>query len=256
MEGSVYSVFIDIDGTLISEDNSGPFKDDISGIEKARQRGAKIFLSTGRSLAQIPKQLADASWKDGVVAAGGAHVILGEKTIYHNWAPISVLCEVAGLFLETGKKCGFRGDNHTYVVNRNAGIDSGKLPVMSAADFSQKYVDARVSMLTVDHSIGNKERALLEKYFDIYIQIPHLDCFIKGEGKAKGMKLVLDTLALDRENSIAIGDSSNDMDIIEYAGTGIAVGNACNELKEKASWISSPVGEGAVVKALEHCGLC
>jgi len=126
----------------------------------------------------------------------------------------------------------------------------------SASDFAGKYADAKVSMLTVDHSIGNEERAFLEKHFDIYPQIPHLDCFIKGEGKAKGMNLILDTLGLEKKYSIAIGDSSNDMDIIQCAGTGIAVGNACEELKEKASWISAPVGEGAVVKALEYLGLC
>ena len=161
MAGSGYSVFIDIDGTLITEDNSGPFDDDVSGIEKARQRGAIFFLSTGRSLSQIPKQLAEASWKDGVVAAGGAHVIIGEKTIYHNWVPVPVLCEVAGLFLATGKKCSLRGDNYTYVVNRNAAVDSGKLLINSAADFSGKYADAKVSMLTADHSIGNEDRSFL-----------------------------------------------------------------------------------------------
>ena len=252
----IYSVFLDIDGTLIAGDNCGPYDDDISGIEKARQSGVKFFLSTGRSLSQIPKQLAEAPWKEGIVGAGGAHVVLAGKTIYHNWLPVSVLCEVAGLFLVNKKKCSFRGDKFTYTVNQNAAIGNGKLPINSAADFEQKYADARVSMLTVSHSTGSKDRALLKKYFDIYPQIPHLDCFIKGEGKAKGMQLILDTLTLDKQYSIAIGDSLNDMDIIEYAGTGIAMGNACSELKEKASWISSPVGEGAVVKALEHCGLC
>ena len=248
----VYSVFLDIDGTLISGDYSGPFDDDIAGIEKAWQKGIKFFLCTGRSLVQIPKKLADAGWKDGVVAAGGAHVIVAGKTIYHNWIPVSVLCEVTGLFLAKNKKCGFRGDKYSYAVNQNG----NKLPVTSVNDFTEKYADARVSMLTVDHSVGNEERFLLEKYFDIYQQIPHLDCFIKGEGKAKGMKLILDTMGLERKYSVAIGDSSNDLDIIQYAGTGIAAGNACEELKEKASWISASVGEGAVVKALEYLGLC
>ncbi|MCL1813161.1 MAG: Cof-type HAD-IIB family hydrolase [Treponema sp.] len=248
----VHSVFLDIDDTLISMEKGGPFDDDVAGIEKAWQKGIKFFLCTGRSLVQIPQVLADAGWKDGIVAAGGAHVILAGKTIYHNWVPVSVLCEIAGLFLAKNKKCGFRGDKHSYAVNQNG----NKLPVTSAGDFAEKYADARVSMLTADHSIGSEERALLEEHFDIYWQIPHLDCFIKGEGKAKGMNLILDTLGLDRKYSVAIGDSSNDMDIIQCAGKGIAVGNACEELKEKALWISAPVGKGAVVKALEYLGLC
>ena len=261
-----HSVFLDIDGTLIADDYSGPFEDDITGIEKARQKGTKFFLCTGRSMAQIPVVLLQAPWKDGIVAAGGAHVILDGKTLYHNWIPVPVLCEIAGLFLEKNKKCCFRGDKNIYAVNYGgvtgsaaaycAAANGGKLPVTAARDFAEKYADARVSMLTADHSIGNEERSFLGKYFDIYHQIPHIDCFIKGEGKARGMQLILDALSLEKRYSVAIGDSSNDMDIIRYAGTGIAVANACRELKEEAAWISAPVGQGAVVKALEYLGLC
>ena len=253
----IYSVFLDIDGTLITEDERGPFDDDLAGIEKARQKGTTFFLCTGRSVAQIPGVLAKATWYDGIVAAGGAHIIVAGKTLYHNWIPIDVLCEIAGLFLTNSRKCSFRGDTYTYVVNQNAAAgNGGKLPVTSVHDFERLYPDAKVSMLTVDHSIGNEERTFLEKYFDMYYQIPHLDCFIKGEGKAKGMKLILDSFGLELKHSVAVGDSSNDMDIIQYAGTGIAVGNACAALKEKASWISAAVGEGAVVKALEYLNLC
>lgn len=247
-----HSVFLDIDGTLITLEEEGPFDDDIAGIEKAWRKGTKFFLCTGRSAAQIPPALSEACWKDGIVAAGGAHVILNGKTLRHNRLPVPLLCELAGLFLEKNKKCCFRGDKFIYAVNKNG----GKLAITSKTDFEQKYADANVSMLTVDHSIGSEDRTFLEKYFDIYPQIPHLDCFMKGESKSKGMQIILDALALERRFSVAIGDSSNDMDIIQYAGTGIAVGNACEELKEKALWISAAVGQGAVVKALEHLGLC
>ena len=253
-----HSVFLDIDGTLIDDNYSGPFEDDIDIIEKAWQKGVKFFLCTGRSMVQIPIPLAQARWKSGTIAAGGAHVVLDGKTLYHTWVPVSVLCDIASIFLRNKKKCSFRGDTAVYTVNQNIETlaGSGKIPITAGKDFALKYAGTKVSMLTVDHAIGEEERALLKKYFDIYPQIPHLDCFMKGEGKAKGMQLILDTLGLERGNSIAIGDSANDMDIMQYAGTGIAVGNACEELKEKASWVSAPVGEGAVAKVLEYLGLC
>ena len=246
----VHSVFLDIDGTLIT-DTAGPFDDDIAGIKRARQKGTKFFLCTGRSLFQIRIILGETPWVDGIVAAGGAHVILGKETLYHHWMPVPVLCEIANLFLAKGKKCCFRGDENNYAVNQNG----NKIPITSANDFALKYSGARVSMLTVDLSMGEEERACLEKYFDIYPQIPHFDCFIKGGGKAKGAKLILERLGLDRKYCVAIGDSANDLDVFELAGTGIAVGNACDSLKEKASWISANVGEGAVVNALEYLGL-
>ena len=248
----MYSVFLDIDGTLIS-DNGGPFADDIAGIEKASKKGVKFFLCSGRSMVQIPKIFpGEPSWIDGIVAAGGAHVVLGSKTLHHNWISIPLLCEITSLFLASGNRCNFRGDKQIYAVNQ----EGERITLRRADDFDKKYPDAKVSMLTVDLAMNNTERAFLEKHFIIHPQIPHFDCFIKGEGKAKGMKIILDSLGLDRKNSIAIGDSANDLDIIDYAGRGIAVGNACKELKEKASWISSSVGEGGVVKALEYLGFC
>jgi len=251
------TVFLDIDGTLIT-DTEGPFDDDIKAIEKAWQRGVKIFLCTGRSLIQIAKVFLDASWVDGIVAAGGAHVILGGKTLYHNWVPINLLCDISAMFISTGRRCNFRADKFTYIVNPDStrNSDSSKIHITAKDDFTQKYSNARVSMLTVDHSMQVNERDFLLKDFDMYMQIPHIDFFIKGEGKAKGMQMILDTLSMDRKDSIAIGDSLNDMDIICKSGTGIAVGNACNELKAQASWISATVGEGAVVKALEYLGFC
>lgn len=246
------TVFLDIDGTLTSVEGEGPFADDIAGIEKSCQRGIKFFLCTGRSLANIPPELAEASWVEGIVAAGGAHVILKGKTLCHNWVPVPVLCEIADLFLAKGKRCSFRGDKLIFAVNQNG----NKVVIQSGDDFVKKYPDARVSMLVADLTMGNEERTLLEQYFDIYPQEIHFDCFIKGNGKAKGMQLILDRLSLDRKDSVAIGDSANDLDIFSCAGKSIAVGNACDELKAKASWISAPAGEGGVVKALEYLGFC
>jgi hydroxymethylpyrimidine pyrophosphatase-like HAD family hydrolase len=117
------------------------------------------------------------------------------------------------------------------------------------------YPDANISMMTVDKTIDKEARSFLETFFDIYPQIPHYDCFIKGESKSRGMQIVLDELGLEREYCVAIGDSANDLDMIRYAGIGIAVGNACDELKAASDWVSAPCGEGGIVRALERLRL-
>jgi hydroxymethylpyrimidine pyrophosphatase-like HAD family hydrolase len=247
------AVFLDIDETLYSYLGGGPFDDDLEGIKKARLRGHRFFLCTGRSAANIPEAVREAAFYDGLVAGGGAHVVLEGKTLYHKWLPVPALREICGLFLESGKQCTLRGDKAVFGVNREGG---GRVPILDRDAFSEKYGDVHISMITADNTISPEQKAFLERYFDLYPQPPHYDCFIKGEGKAKGMRVILDALGIDRKDSVAIGDSSNDVDIVRYAGTGIAVGNACGELKALASWISAPCGEGAVVRALEHLGLC
>jgi hydroxymethylpyrimidine pyrophosphatase-like HAD family hydrolase len=69
------------------------------------------------------------------------------------------------------------------------------------------------------------------------------------------MRILLDAAGIRREDSVAIGDSANDLDMIRYAGAGIAVGNACDELKAAADWVSAPCGEGGIVRALEYLRL-
>jgi hydroxymethylpyrimidine pyrophosphatase-like HAD family hydrolase len=250
---SPQAIFLDIDDTICSLVHGGPFEDDLAGIAKARARGHRFFLCSGRSVANIPPGVERAAFYDGMAAGGGAHVVLGGKTLYHKWLPVPLLREICGLFLESGKQCTLRGDKAVFGINREGG---GRIPILDRDAFSGKHRDAHICMITVDKTISPEQRAFFEPHFDIYPQPPHYDCFIKGECKSKGMRVILDALGLDEKDSIAIGDSSNDVDIFRCAGTGIAVGNACEELKALASWVSAPCGEGAVVRALEHLGLC
>ncbi|MDR1930764.1 MAG: HAD family hydrolase [Treponema sp.] len=247
------AVFLDIDGTLYSQDLGGPFADDLEGIARARSGGHRFFLCSGRSAANIPGELEEAAFYEGLVAGGGAHVLLGGKTLYQNWVDPPLLREITEMFLANGKRITFRGDREVYAINREG---EGKLPIYDRDDFALKYPDAHICMITVDKTLSREQRAFMERRFDLYPQQPHCDCFIKGECKSRGMRMILDALGMDRGDSVALGDSSNDVDMIQYAGLGIAVGNAVPPLKALASWISAPCGKGAVVRALEYAGLC
>jgi hydroxymethylpyrimidine pyrophosphatase-like HAD family hydrolase len=244
------AVFLDIDGTIITGAREGPFPDDIRGIEEARIAGHRFFICTGRGFAHTPEPLREAPWIDGIVAGGGVHVVLDGRTLYQKSVAVEALCRISALFLANGKRCTFQGDKATYCINR-----SDYVRITGKDDFAVIYPDANISMMTVDKTIDKKTRSFLETFFDIYPQIPHNDCFIKGESKSRGMQIILDELGLKRKDSVAIGDSANDLDMIHYAGIGIAVGNACDELKAVADWVSAPCGEGGVVRALEHLGL-
>jgi hydroxymethylpyrimidine pyrophosphatase-like HAD family hydrolase len=182
--------------------------------------------------------------------------------LYQKSVDAEMLCEISARFLANGKQCTFQGDAAVFGINKGrsflpdwAAEDERKIAVMRSDDFSAKYPDAHIAMMTVDKTIDDDTRAFLERTFDIYPQIPHFDAFIKGEGKAKGMKIALEALGLAREDSVAIGDSANDLDMIAYAGTGIAVGNACSELKAAAGWVSAPCGQGGIARALDYLKL-
>ena len=65
-----------------------------------------------------------------------------------------------------------------------------------------------------------------------------LEISYKDAGKKSGVKFLTEYLGLSRENVAAFGDADNDTDMIEYAGTGIAMENAAPHLKEIADHIT------------------
>lgn len=71
-------------------------------------------------------------------------------------------------------------------------------------------------------------------------------------GKHSGLACVLDCLGLKPEQAAAFGDADNDIDMIQFAGTGIAMANASDSLKSHADFVTKTNDEDGVVYALEH----
>lgn len=73
-----------------------------------------------------------------------------------------------------------------------------------------------------------------------------------GIAKSRGLAYVADLLGVAREETIAIGDSENDIDMLEWAGLGIAMGNAIPAARAVAKWVAPTVEEGGVAEALRR----
>ena len=72
----------------------------------------------------------------------------------------------------------------------------------------------------------------------------------EGSHKGKAIEYLSDLLGIDRESIIAFGDNYNDLSMIEFAGTGVAMGNAEEEVKKIANHVTSRNGESGVAKAI------
>jgi Cof subfamily protein (haloacid dehalogenase superfamily) len=253
------AVFLDIDGTLIPSGRSTVSAEDIVQITLAHNAGHLIFLNTARSLANIPAELIRAPWLDGIVAAAGAHILMagassGFTTIRSKRIPLPLLSAICEIYIRLGKWCLFEGETELYALNYTGGVVAIKEPlaVTHQDDFPAKYPDARVSKLTMEGEIIPEEQELLGDMLRLFPQYRYHEGIIKGESKAKGMERTLEASGISREQSIAIGDSLNDLDMIRYAGLGIAMGNACTELKNAAGCITATVTDNGVAQALRR----
>lgn len=78
-----------------------------------------------------------------------------------------------------------------------------------------------------------------------------VDILAKENSKARGIKDVLQYLELDIENAMAFGDGLNDLEMLSSVGYGIAMGNAENELKAVANFVTLPIDDEGILYALE-----
>ena len=93
------------------------------------------------------------------------------------------------------------------------------------------------------------------------------DCFVtrwcdvfcdivpSNSSKPAGIRAALEHYGLRQEETIAFGDGGNDIPIIEYAGIGVAMGNATDDVKAAADYVTDTVDEDGVVTALQRFGV-
>ena len=82
-----------------------------------------------------------------------------------------------------------------------------------------------------------------------------MDLNVKGVDKSLGARQVMKYYGLDMSEAMAFGDGGNDVSIVRDVALGVAMGNACDELKAVADYVTASVDEDGVEAALEHFGL-
>ena len=81
------------------------------------------------------------------------------------------------------------------------------------------------------------------------------EILVKGISKASGIDRVLEYFGADLKDTVALGDSTNDLPMIEHAGLGIAMGNASDQVKEIADYTTTAVDEDGLYNAFKYAGL-
>lgn len=269
-------IFLDVDGTLYSSAIGSIPESARKAIQKARQNGAKVFLCTGRSLAECMQYLNDDL--DGYVFAAGAMVYADKKRIYDQPMPNEDV-KMLGRFLESyhmgwtkegqaGAYCSekayefllpyFAGGRSTRSVMVQQSMENGCYP----AD----YMDPDEKIYKVcgfrDGSGTDFERMKKEVPAPYSVLVTMHDD--RGEGceitnskitKATGIMRVMEHYGASMADAVAIGDSENDIPMITACGTGIAMGNAFTSVKQVADWVTSDILDDGIWHAFEHIGV-
>ena len=248
-----FAVFLDIDGTLISDSFRIP-QENLDAIDAARAKGHKVFINTGRSWGNIPDELRAQFNVDGVIAGSGAMVISDGKTVYKNCYDSETVRKTAEYFFENRDCwCVFEGLKTNYII-ANAGYrvrDGRQIELKSIEDLDLFLPDEEIQVIAAGPQVPDEFMQMLDDKMSFFVMRTYVDFVIKGCSKANGIAKAIEISGIERANTIAIGDSSNDLEMFEYAGISVAMGNSQPHVFEMADYVTDTAENSGVAKAIK-----
>lgn len=249
MKKEKYAVFLDIDNTLMA--NGIIPERNIEAIKKARKQGSYVFVNTARSYAFIPDVLKSDDLLDGFVAGIGTDLRLHGKQIFSSTMSREELKFIGEHFINDTREICFEGEDHMIWINPEKRRDVVYHILSSPEQFDTVYKDFKISKMYIREQLSAEEREIFSKDYIVYQHEKYAEFVRKGFGKAVGMKIMTEHLGISFEHCIAMGDSSNDEDMLNAAGISVAMGNAIPEIKEMCTYVSCNAEDGGVAQALE-----
>lgn len=253
-----YMLFFDIDGTLIDEETGVVPDSTVRALQLARARGHLLFLCTGRCQAIWPRQILSIGF-DGVVGGCGTQIVYHGREIFHTTLEQDMQRRIVedlrryhidGIL--EGSTCSyFREDIWMPVVQR---IYEGNSVFSSNC---QKYWEDDLAFdkmaLWFDESSDMEAfKKKYEEHFEFILRDPTFyEVVPKGCSKGNGIAFLCDYLHIDRKDTIGIGDSTNDLPMLEYTGISIAMGSGNPAIFHSVDYVTAPVMEDGIEKALQ-----
>ena len=255
-------VFFDIDGTIWNQRNEIP-PSTVRAIHTLNENGNLAFLCSGRSRGYIrnPKLLEIGF--DGIVSGCGTMIEYGEETVFYHRIDNKLVEDT----IHTVRRFGFRpileGREYLYMDNEEFGDDYfGKKLRADAAErlrtISGEWGKWEVSKLScaTDHADREGCFEAMKEHYDFMIHNPEVVEFVpKGYDKGTGMKKVCELLGTELSDTIAFGDSVNDLGMIRTAGIGVAMGNGSAVIKEAADYVTTSLTEDGIWNGCRRLGL-
>lgn len=258
-------IVLDLDDTLLRDDHSISERTK-KALMQAQQKGIKVVLASGRptfGMKAIADELSLAQYGSFILSFNGGKIInyqSGEEIFSSTLTTESV---------EKLYKLSRREDVfiHTYIGDEIITADKNEftstegditgLPIRIVDNFVEAVTEEPVKTLMVGEpdklqSVETKLKAELANEFSVMRSKPFfLEFTEKGVTKGTSLNQLIEKCGIEREEVIAIGDSYNDQAMIEFAGLGVAMGNAPEAIKNIADIVTDTNMNDGVAKIIE-----
>ncbi len=248
---------LDLDDTLLNEEFVVSPGNKEAILEAAR-RGVIVTLATGRMFRSSLPYAEELGLDVPLITYHGAMVkkARSQEEIFHRPVPLKTATELIKYLEAGGYHINLYINDSLYVREDNEFIqyyvniaDVGYTAVGDLIDFIKDEPTKMTVIIKDENKFQDLWRMLNEKYKGNLSVVQSKPYFLEithaGATKGQALKSLAESMGIKREEVIAVGDSYNDIDMIEYAGLGVAVENAREDVKKTADYITrSNVNDG------------
>ncbi len=260
---SIELIAIDVDDTLIT-DELVITPSCQEAITSARAQGVRVILATGRMLSSALPYALQLGLTEPLICYNGALIQspTEQDPVFHHPVPLELAQDIVAIGERAGLHVNIYLDDRMYIKEFNeytrfyvsvGGIDA--YPVGELLVFMDRP-PTKVLYVSEPEIVAKWQDELKERYqgqVEVYISKPqYLEFTAPGISKGSAVKELAQMYGLGREQVMTIGDSFNDIPMLEYAGLGVAVANAPPEVQAKADYVTLSNEEDGVAEAIRR----
>jgi Cof subfamily protein (haloacid dehalogenase superfamily) len=272
---TIHAIFLDVDGTyadfgIVPEVHA-------VAVQAARANGHKVFLCTGRPVSMLPEHILDAGF-DGLIASAGAYVEVAGEVLVDTRFPadlaaktvavldahdsVYVLEAQESLHVRPAAEQRLRAIIESHFEQSEDGPAKGSSAILGSLSpwldgsplFAKVSVfDSQAPMANIVAEIGPRIDVVANSIADEGVNAGEL--FQRGISKADGVAAAIAHLGIEQKDAIAFGDGQNDLEMIAYAGLGVAIEGSSANVLAVADRTALPPNRGGIALAFAELGL-
>ncbi|MFC4023884.1 Cof-type HAD-IIB family hydrolase [Oceanobacillus longus] len=237
-------IALDMDGTLLS-DNHEVSERTVKAIEDAMNQGIHVVLSTGRGFQTCYPYAEQLKLQSYLITANGGQVwTVGKELLDQHLLETQLIEKLYNLGTQVGV--------NMWMIS-TSGVFRGEAP--------ENFYDYEWLKFGCESQDKQKLDIMVQELshyegLELTNSLPtNMEANPKGVSKARALHFLCDKIGITMKEVMAVGDSLNDIKMIQEAGIGVAMGNAQEAIKNVANHITDSNNEDGVAKAIESFAL-
>ncbi len=255
-------VAVDMDDTLLD----GTLKVSprtCEAIRKAQEQGIVVTIATGRMFTSALPFAEELNIQAPIITYNGGMVRYpaSKEMVFHQPINSEVAAKLVELFRQRGWYLQSYMNDELYVVERSEKAQSYErlagITAVAVGDefYTMKHEPTKMLTIAEPHEIQEIQGIVNQEFggeiFAATSKAHYLELTHPSVNKGHALSILAEKLHINREEVMAIGDSNNDYHMVEYAGFGVAMGNASDRLKGIAQAVTGHNNAHGVAEAIE-----